>query len=73
MRSFSIDRFGQRSHVKLFFSKRVSEITIHIFGKCSKIDENGNEWVRHESPRADIQRGRSYKLSNASGRPPDAI
>ena len=42
-------------------------------GKCPKIYENGHEWVRHESPRADIRRGRSYKLSDASGRPPDVI
>ena len=38
-----------------------------------KIDRHGLEWVRHESPRAHIRRGRSYKLSDASGRPPDAI
>ena len=54
------------------FSKRVSEITILIFGKCSKIDENGHEWVRHGSPQAHIRRGRCYKLSDASGRLPDA-
>ena len=47
-------------------------MSILIFKKCVKIDENGSEWVRHGSPRADIRRGRSYKLSDASGRPPDA-
>ena len=73
MRSFSTDQFGQRSHEKFIFSKRVSEITVLIFGKCSKIDENGLEWVRHGSPRAHIRRGRSCALSDASGHPPDAI
>ena len=73
MRSFSTDRFGQRSHEKFIFSKRVSNMSIRIFGKCPKIDENGLEWGRGGSPRADIRRGRSYKLSDASGRPPDAI
>ena len=67
MRSFSTGRFGQRSHEKFILSKRVSEITILIFGKLSKIDENGLEWVCHGSPRAHIRRGRSYKLSDASG------
>ena len=71
MRSFSTDRFGQRSHEKFIFSKRVSEITILILGKCSKIDEHGHEWVRHGSPRAHIRRGRSYGLYEASGTPPD--
>ena len=72
MRSFSTYRFGQRSHEKFIFSKRVSEITILILRKCSNIDENGLEWVRHGSPRAHIRRGRSCKLSDASGRLPDA-
>ena len=39
--------------------------------KCPKIDENWFEWVRHESPRAHIRRGRSYGLSDASGTLPD--
>ena len=73
MRSFSTDRFGQRSHEKFIVSKRVSEITIMIFGNSPNIYEHGPERVRHESPRADIRRGRSYKLSDASGHPPDAI
>ena len=73
MRSFSTYRFGQRSHEKFIFSKIVSEITILIFGKCPEIYENGLEWVRHGSPRAHIRRGRSYKLPDASGRPPDAV
>ena len=34
---------------------------------CHKIYENWSEWVRHESPRAHIRRGRSYGLSDASG------
>ena len=37
-----------------------------------KINEDWSEWVRHGSPRAHIRRGRSQKLSDASGRPPDA-
>ena len=73
MRSFSPGRFGQRSQEKFIFSKRVSEITILIFGKWSKIDEHGLERVCQESPRAHIQRGRSYKLYEASGSPPDLI
>ena len=72
MRSFSTDQFGQWSHEKFIFLERGSEITILIFGKLSKIDENGLEWVRHGSPRAHIRRGRSYKLADAAGRPPDA-
>ena len=47
-------------------------MSVLIFTKIPKIDENGSEWVRHGSPRAHIRRGRSYKLSDASGRPPDA-
>ena len=47
-------------------------MSILIFKKCPKIDEHGSEWVRHESPRAHIRRGRSHMLSDASGRPPDA-
>ena len=72
MRSFSTDLFGQRSQENFIFSKRVSEMPIWISGKCPKIDENLSEWVRHGSPRAHIRRGRSCKLSDASGRLPDA-
>ena len=73
MRSFSTDRFGQRSHEKFICSKRVSNISFCIFGTCPKINGNGSEWGRGGSPRAHIRRGRSYKLSDASGRPPDAL
>ena len=31
MRSFSIDRFGQRSHEKFMLPKRVSKLSIYIF------------------------------------------
>ena len=34
---------------------------------------HGRERVRHEAPRADTRRGRSYDLHNAFGRPPKAI
>ena len=47
------------------------ENSILIFRKCPKIDENGPEWGRGESPRAHIRRGRSYGLSDASGSLPD--
>ena len=46
---------------------------ILTFRKCPKIDENGPECGRGESPRAHIRRGRSYGLSDASGSPPDPI
>ena len=58
---------------EIHFSKRVSNMSILNFKKLPKIDEHGLEWVRLGSPRADIRRGRSYKLSDASGRLPDAI
>ena len=55
-----------------FFEKSFEHVDLD-FQKCPKIDENGSEWVRHESPRVHIRRGRSCKVSDASGRPPDAI
>ena len=55
------------------FEKSFEHIDLDFLKKCPKSDENGLEWVRHGSPRADIRRGRSYKLSDASGHPPDAI
>ena len=54
------------------FEKSVEHVDLD-FQKMSEINGNGREWVRHGSPRADIRRGRSYKLSDASGHPPDAI
>ena len=54
-----------------FFEKSFEHVGLN-FPKCLKINENGSEWVRHGSPRAHIRWGRSYKLSDASGRPPDA-
>ena len=47
-------------------------MSILIFKKIPKINEHWLEWVRHGSPRAHIRRGRSYKLSDAPGHPPDA-
>ena len=73
MRSFSTDRFGQRSHEKFMFSKRVSEISDLIVQKGLKINEHGLELGRREAPRAHIRRGRSYGLYDASGSPPDLI
>ena len=65
---------GLGSHEKLLVlcSKYVCLMNV-IFRKKSNINKDWLEWVRHESPRADIRRGRSYKLSDASGRLPDAI
>ena len=41
MRSFSTDRFGQRSREKFMYSKRVSNMSISIFRKLSKHARNG--------------------------------
>ena len=55
------------------FQKEFRTMWILIFKKCFEAADNGLERVRHGSPWADIRRGGSYKLSDASGRLPDAI
>ena len=57
----------------LFFPKELATQEHMFIKNVRNFDEIGPEWVRHESPRAHIRRGRSYKLSDASGRLPDAI
>ena len=56
----------------LFFPKELATQEHMFIKNIRNFDEIGHEWVRHESPRAHIRRGRSYKLSDASGRLPDA-
>ena len=47
MRSFSTDRFGLRSHEKLFVSNRVSNMSIHIFGESMKMVMHGSVMGPH--------------------------
>ena len=55
------------------FEKSFEHFDPVLFPKLPKVDANGHEWVRHESPQAHIRRGQSHGLSDASGSLPDPI